>query len=100
MTVIDFSAFTARLAAASGETILPFFRTSLGVDNKSARGFDPVTEADRAAEAVMRRLIKTNFRRQEILHRRRSGLGDAERPVASGRAGVRHDAPAVHRRAV
>lgn len=68
MTVIDFSAFLDRLATASGETILPFFRTSLSVDNKNAgHDLDPVTEADRAAEAVMRRLIKANFPRHGII---------------------------------
>ena len=68
MTVIDFTAFIGRLATASGETILPFFRTSLGIDDKSAgRDFDPVTEADRAAEAVMRRLIKASFPRHGIV---------------------------------
>ena len=68
MTVIDFTAFIGRLATASGETILPFFRTSLGIDNKSTgRDFDPVTEADRAAEAVMRRLIKASFPRHGIV---------------------------------
>ena len=36
MTVIDFTAFIGRLATSSGETILPFFRTSLSIDNKSA----------------------------------------------------------------
>ncbi|HWV96497.1 MAG TPA: histidinol-phosphatase [Xanthobacteraceae bacterium] len=62
MTVVDFTAFIDRLATASGETILPFFRTSLGVeDKKSKQGFDPVTEADRGAEAVMRRMIKASF---------------------------------------
>ena len=68
MTVIDFKAFIGRLATASGETILPFFRTSLSIDNKSvAQDFDPVTEADRAAEAVMRRLIKANFPQHGIV---------------------------------
>src|SRR5437870_1605561 len=68
VTVIDFTAFIGRLATASGETILPFFRTSLGIDNKSTgRDFDPVTEADRAAEAVMRRLIKASFPRHGIV---------------------------------
>ncbi len=68
MTVIDFSAFIGRLATAAGETILPFFRTSLSIDDKSAtHEFDPVTEADRAAEAVMRRLIKANFPRHGIV---------------------------------
>ncbi|WP_295854332.1 histidinol-phosphatase [Tardiphaga sp.] len=67
MTVIDFTAFIGRLATASGETIAPFFRTSLSVDNKSSYDFDPVTEADRAAEAVMRRLIKSNFPQHGIV---------------------------------
>ena len=57
MTAIDFVAFVDQLAAVSGETILPFFRTALGVENKSlSGGFDPVTAADRAAEAAMRAL--------------------------------------------
>ena len=67
MTVIDFTAFIGRLATASGETILPFFRTSLGIDNKGGKEFDPVTEADRAAEAVMRRLIQANFPQHGIV---------------------------------
>jgi myo-inositol-1(or 4)-monophosphatase len=67
--VIDFTAFIDRLATASGETILPFFRTSLlGVENKGGgHGFDPVTEADRAAEAVMRRMIKASFPQHGIV---------------------------------
>ncbi len=68
MTVIDFKAFIDRLATASGETILPFFRTSLSIDNKgNHHDFDPVTEADRAAEAVMRRLIKATFPQHGIV---------------------------------
>src|ERR1700750_1103146 len=68
VTVIDFTAFIEHLASASGETILPFFRTSLSVDNKSSgRDLDPVTEADRAAEAVMRRMIKESFPQHGIV---------------------------------
>ena len=68
MTVIDFAAFIESLATASGETILPFFRTSLGVENKKAgHEFDPVTEADRAAESAMRRLITMNFPQHGIV---------------------------------
>ncbi|HKY86585.1 MAG TPA: histidinol-phosphatase [Pseudorhodoplanes sp.] len=62
MTAIDFAAFVDELATASGETIRPFFRTNLGIDDKGpAGGFDPVTAADRAAEDAMRALIKKNF---------------------------------------
>ncbi|ACI92084.1 inositol monophosphatase family protein [Afipia carboxidovorans OM5] len=68
MTVIDFTAFIERLASASGEAIMPFFRTSLGIDNKNTgRDLDPVTEADRGAEAVMRRMIKENFPQHGII---------------------------------
>jgi len=68
VTVIDFSAFINRLATVSGETILPFFRTSLSIEDKSKNhNFDPVTEADRAAEAVMRRLINAYFPRHGIV---------------------------------
>src|SRR5580704_5886192 len=62
MTAIDFAAFVDELAAVSGETIRPFFRSALGVENKSrSGGFDPVTAADRAAESAMRALIKRTF---------------------------------------
>jgi myo-inositol-1(or 4)-monophosphatase len=67
MTAIDFSTFVDHLAAVSGETILPFFRTALAVDNKKAGGFDPVTAADRAAEQAMRALIRKNFPNHGIL---------------------------------
>src|SRR5712664_1583095 len=62
MTAIDFSAFVDELAAISGETILPFFRTALSIENKGDEGsFDPVTAADHAAETAMRALIRRSF---------------------------------------
>jgi myo-inositol-1(or 4)-monophosphatase len=67
MTAVDFSSFVDQLAAASGDTILPFFRTALAVENKLARGFDPVTAADRAAEDAMRALIRKTFPAHGIL---------------------------------
>jgi myo-inositol-1(or 4)-monophosphatase len=69
MTAIDFAAFVDELADVSGDAILPFFRTSLGVENKAGGGggFDPVTAADRAAEAAMRALIRRNFPRHGIV---------------------------------
>jgi len=67
MTAVDFTGFVDRLASASGDTILPFFRTSLTVDNKKTGGFDPVTAADRAAEDAMRALIRKNFPAHGIL---------------------------------
>ncbi|MGB8741587.1 MAG: histidinol-phosphatase [Xanthobacteraceae bacterium] len=62
MTAIDFTAFVDELATISGETIRPFFRSAIDVENKSlSGGFDPVTAADRAAEVAMRTLIKRTF---------------------------------------
>jgi myo-inositol-1(or 4)-monophosphatase len=62
MTAIDFGTFVDQLASVSGDAILPFFRTALSVDDKpSVRGFDPVTAADRSAEAAMRAVIRRNF---------------------------------------
>jgi myo-inositol-1(or 4)-monophosphatase len=62
MGPVDFAAFVDKLATVAGEAILPFFRTALGVQNKSGTDvFDPVTEADRAAETAMRALIRKTF---------------------------------------
>ena len=62
MTAVDFGAFIDELATVSGDAIRPFFRTSLGVEDKSRGGmFDPVTAADRAAELAMRTLIRKKF---------------------------------------
>jgi len=69
MTAIDFAAFVDTLATVSGEAILPYFRTSIGVEDKSAAGmrFDPVTQADRAAELAIRALIKRDFPEHGII---------------------------------
>jgi myo-inositol-1(or 4)-monophosphatase len=68
MTAIDFSSFVNELASLSGETILPFFRTSLSVADKSrGGGFDPVTAADHAAETAMRNLIHRTFPHHGII---------------------------------
>ncbi len=79
MTAIDFATFVDELAALSGETLRPFFRTALGIENKSLSGdFDPVTAADRAAEAAMRALIKRTFPEHGIVGEE----FEAERPEA------------------
>ena len=55
-------AFLLTLNAAAGEAILPLFRADHGLDDKGGPGaFDPVTEADRGAEAAIRALIEQNF---------------------------------------
>jgi myo-inositol-1(or 4)-monophosphatase len=62
MAPVDFEAFVDELANVSGTTILPFFRSSLVAEDKSGgTNFDPVTEADRGAEAVIRQKIRATF---------------------------------------
>ncbi len=62
MGLIDFSQFVNELATLSGQAILPFFRSTIAPEDKSRGGaFDPVTEADRAAEVAMRQLIQRTF---------------------------------------
>jgi myo-inositol-1(or 4)-monophosphatase len=80
MGAVDFATFVDELARAAGETIRPFFRTTLSVENKAHSGpFDPVTAADRAAEQTMRSLIQKNFPDHGIVGEEFS----AERPDAS-----------------
>jgi histidinol phosphatase-like enzyme (inositol monophosphatase family) len=58
----ELSRFAHTLADASGAAILPHFRTPLAVDDKAAGSrFDPVTVADRAGEAAIRKLINARF---------------------------------------
>lgn len=49
------------LADAARAAILPFFRAPHACEDKGGGRFDPVTEADRGAEAAMRALIETEF---------------------------------------
>lgn len=68
MSAVDFGAFVAELATESGRAILPFFRAHHAMEDKSAGGvFDPVTEADRAGETIMRHLIKRSFPAHGVL---------------------------------
>jgi myo-inositol-1(or 4)-monophosphatase len=54
----DLTATALELADAARAVTLTHFRsTALVADNKAASGFDPVTEADRAAEQAMRAVL-------------------------------------------
>ena len=54
--------FLEELAEAAACETLPRFRSALKVENKAqAAGFDPVTEADRAAEHAIRAMIEARF---------------------------------------
>ncbi|MEP6785681.1 MAG: histidinol-phosphatase [Sphingomonadales bacterium] len=54
-----------RLAIAAGEAIRPLFRARYDIETKADAS--PVTEADRAAEAAMRRLIEAECPRDGII---------------------------------
>ena len=58
----DFLEFAVSAAMEAGARTLPFFRADVRVENKLDDGrFDPVTEADQAAERVLRELIRARY---------------------------------------
>lgn len=75
--------FAHKLADAAGEVIRPYFRVPLAVDDKgAAKGchFDPVTVADKGAEAAIRALLKAERPQDGIL-----GEEYGAEPGSSGR---------------
>jgi len=54
----DIAALLHRLADASADAILPRFRVSIPIEDKGIDHYDPVTEADRSAEAAIRKILK------------------------------------------
>jgi myo-inositol-1(or 4)-monophosphatase len=55
-------AFALATAEAAGKAILPHFRATLDVEDKGgAKGYDPVTVADHAAEAIIRAEIGRTY---------------------------------------
>ncbi len=64
----SFVEFACELADVAATITLPSFRQSLSVENKlDDNGFDPVTNADRAAEHAMRELIAEHYPSHAIL---------------------------------
>lgn len=58
----ELDAFLLELNRLSADVILPLFRAAHGMEDKGgARGFDPVTEADRGAEAAIRKHVAARF---------------------------------------
>lgn len=54
--------FALDLARAAGAAILPLFRADHGLEDKGPAGaFDPVTAADRGAEAAIRQVVAARF---------------------------------------
>ena len=59
-----FETFTLELAAVAGDVILPLFRADHGLEDKGATKdgrFDPVTRADKWAEAAIRKAVSARF---------------------------------------
>jgi histidinol phosphatase-like enzyme (inositol monophosphatase family) len=79
----DEAEFLLALARVAGAAILPWFRGALAIDNKDEAGFDPVTEADRAAERAMRRMIERRYPGDGIV-----GEEYGEKPSQTGRRWV------------
>ncbi|CAN5476022.1 histidinol-phosphatase [soil metagenome] len=75
----ELTSFALELARVSAEEILPYFRRDIGVDVKSGVVWDPVTEADRAGERVMRALIEKRYPDHGIL-----GEEYGQKPARSG----------------
>jgi histidinol phosphatase-like enzyme (inositol monophosphatase family) len=62
--------FAGELADAARATILPYFRAAHAIEDKGAKNgavYDPVTEADKAAERAMRTLIEARYPQHGIL---------------------------------
>lgn len=58
----EFEAFAVELAQAAGTVTLPLFRGQYSEEDKGGvTGFDPVTQADREAEALIRKLIAERY---------------------------------------
>ncbi len=60
--LLELDGFLVELNLAAAEAILPLFRTACETLNKAGEGaYDPVTAADRAGEAAIRRLIAERY---------------------------------------
>ncbi|HEY9217595.1 MAG TPA: inositol monophosphatase family protein, partial [Phenylobacterium sp.] len=60
--IAELDAFLIELNHASAAAILPLFRTENGlVDKGGAKGFDPVTLADKGGETAIRKLISERY---------------------------------------
>ncbi|HSO35082.1 MAG TPA: histidinol-phosphatase [Labilithrix sp.] len=62
ITLADLDLFLVELNRVAASVILPLFRAAHGLEDKGgSKGFDPVTEADRGAEAAIRRAVAERY---------------------------------------
>lgn len=83
--------FAETTVRAAGAVTLPHFRSGTHIDNKLSDGFDPVTEADRGAEQVIRDAIEQAYPAHGILgeefgHKPGNGLTWVIDPIDGTRA--------------
>ena len=72
--------FAHSLADISGTVIRPFFRKPLAVANKGTKGaYDPVTEADRAAERAIRRALAKRWPEHGLIGEELGSAGEGSR---------------------
>ncbi|MEX6505937.1 histidinol-phosphatase [Jiella sp. M17.18] len=71
--------FLRHLADAADRETLPRFRAGVGVDNKLSDAFDPVTEADRAAERAIVSAISARYPDHAILGEEYGASGASDR---------------------
>lgn len=76
----DLTKFAVALAKASATEILSYFRQGIDVEAKEGPQWDPVTEADRAGERIMRQMIEERFPDH--------GIHGEEYGIKDGRAGI------------
>ncbi|HEX2017798.1 MAG TPA: histidinol-phosphatase [Aurantimonas sp.] len=70
--------FLLMLADVADAETLPRFRNGASVDNKLAAAFDPVTEADRAAEQAIVAAIRARYAHHAVLGEEFGAAGDGD----------------------
>jgi myo-inositol-1(or 4)-monophosphatase len=63
----EYAVFAERLADAARSETLPRFRAGVAVANKAGIWFDPVTDADREAERLLRKMIAAVYPRHGLI---------------------------------
>ena len=66
-TLTELDAFVIALNRVAAAAILPLFRGDHGVEDKGEAVFDPVTAADREAEAAIRTLIRNTYPKHGVI---------------------------------
>lgn len=59
--ITELTQFALNLADTSAKVILPQFRKNIAIDIKAGEVWDPVTEADRGAERIIREMVEGTY---------------------------------------